>query len=68
MEKSKKGKKFYKIAYAGGRKPPEDLTDADALCEWLDERQIIDFEWKKVKAMMESARHLELDAKKGDVD
>ncbi|RXW20760.1 hypothetical protein EST38_g5103 [Candolleomyces aberdarensis] len=68
MEKNKRGKKFYRVAYAGGTKPPEDLTDADGLCEWLDERQIIDFEWKKVKAMMESARHLELEGKKGDID
>ena len=29
----KKGKKFYRVAYGGGRKPPEDLTDADEICD-----------------------------------
>lgn len=65
-----KGKKqqFYKIAWAGGKKPPDDLTDADEICEWLDDRQVIEMEWKKVKLMMDSARNLEMDAKRGDDD
>ncbi|KAF5380945.1 hypothetical protein D9615_003974 [Tricholomella constricta] len=59
---------FFRIAYVGGMKPPEDLDDADSICEWLDQRKVIDMEWKKLKDMMESARHLELDRKKGDND
>jgi len=58
---------FFPIAYAGGKKPPKDLDDADGICDWLDERKVIDMQWTKLKDMMESARHLELD-KKGDDD
>ncbi|KAG6890675.1 hypothetical protein C0995_005047 [Termitomyces sp. Mi166 len=59
---------FFRIAYAGGIEPPKDLDDADGICEWLDQRKVIDMEWMKIKDMMESARHLELDRKKGDDD
>ncbi|KAF8894643.1 hypothetical protein BD779DRAFT_1502200 [Infundibulicybe gibba] len=60
---------FFRIAFSGGKNPPEDLSDADGICDWLDERKIIDMEWKKVKDMMESARNLEMAAKRGrDVD
>jgi len=59
---------FFRIAYAGGKKPPEDLSDADGICEWLDERKVIDMQWEKIKNMMESARHLELASKKDDDD
>ncbi|GLB34929.1 putative protein with domain of unknown function (DUF4211) [Lyophyllum shimeji] len=58
---------FFPIAYAGGKKPPKDLDDADGICDWLDQRKVIDMEWTKLKDMMESARHLELE-KKGDAD
>ncbi|KAF6765226.1 hypothetical protein DFP72DRAFT_870470, partial [Ephemerocybe angulata] len=45
MQTKKKGKKqFYRVAYAGGKQPPEDLTDADELVEWMDERKIIERE------------------------
>ena len=47
--------------------PPDDLSDADALCDWLDQRRIIDTEWQKLKAMMESAHHLEIHSKNGEV-
>lgn len=57
-----------RIAYAGGKKPPKDLGDADGICDWLDERKIIDMEWQKVTAMMERARHLEMAKKRGDDD
>ncbi|KAF9482783.1 hypothetical protein BDN70DRAFT_874567 [Pholiota conissans] len=53
-------KGFYRIAYAGG-KPPKDLDDADGLCDWLDKRKLIDMEWQRLKFMMESARHLEME-------
>lgn len=57
---------FFRIAYAGGKRPPEELDDADGICDWLDERKVIDMQWEKVKLMMESAQHLELASKTGD--
>ncbi|KJA27187.1 hypothetical protein HYPSUDRAFT_63453 [Hypholoma sublateritium FD-334 SS-4] len=57
---------FLRVAYAGGREPPEDLEDADGLCDWLDRRKIIDTEWQTMKLMMESARHLELEKRHVD--
>ncbi|KAF9005684.1 hypothetical protein BDQ17DRAFT_1408378 [Cyathus striatus] len=63
-----KRKVFHKVAYAGGKLPPEDLSDADELCEWLDERKIVDMEWQKMKTMMDRARHLEMATKKGEED
>ncbi|KAJ7582677.1 hypothetical protein C8J56DRAFT_1015417 [Mycena floridula] len=62
------GKKFVRVAYAEGKTPPEDTEDADAICEWLDERRVIDTEWQKLKSLMESARNLEVAAKRGDAD
>jgi hypothetical protein len=52
---------FHRVAYAGGREPPTDLEDADGLCDWLDKRKVIDMEWQRMKSMMESARHLDMD-------
>jgi len=54
---------FHRVAYSGGISPPDDLSDADALCEWLDQRKIIDVELHKLKDMMESAHHLEIHGK-----
>ena len=51
------------MAYPGGRDPPKDLQDADGLCDWLDERKLIEMEWHKMEEMMESARHLEMNGK-----
>ncbi|CCM02373.1 uncharacterized protein FIBRA_04468 [Fibroporia radiculosa] len=59
---------FVRVAYAGSMKPPEDLSDADAIMEWLDSRGVINFEWLKIKEMMESARNLESRARKGEDD
>jgi len=59
---------FHPIAFFKGKEPPEDLSDADGLYDWLDERKIIDLEWQRLKNMMESARHLELGNKKGELD
>ncbi|KAG7092473.1 hypothetical protein E1B28_008825 [Marasmius oreades] len=60
---------FVRVAFAGGRKPPEDIQDADAICEWLDERRVIDFEWQRLNGVMENARNLEMMAKRGqDLD
>ncbi|OBZ75568.1 Uncharacterized protein C17H9.06c [Grifola frondosa] len=59
------GRGFVRVAYE--KQPPDDLTDADGIMDWLDERGIINGEWQKIKQMMESARHLEM--RKGeDVD
>ncbi|RDB21388.1 Uncharacterized protein C17H9.06c [Hypsizygus marmoreus] len=68
LHASKQSGGFFRIAYAGGKKPPDDLDDADGICEWLDERKVIDMEWKKIQDMMESARHLDLASKRGDGD
>lgn len=59
---------FCKIAYAGGRKPPKDLTDGDGILEWLDERGIVDNQWQLVKAMMDRARNLESEGRRGGDD
>lgn len=59
---------FVPVAYAGGTKPPEDLTDADAIMNWLDERGVIATEWHKVKQVMEDALNLEAASKRGDDD
>lgn len=67
-EQAGKLKKFVRVSYAGGKKPPEDLQDADGICEWLEDRKFVEVEWQKVKEMMESARHLEMASKRGEDD
>jgi hypothetical protein len=57
---------FVTVAFSGGLRPPDDLSDADAIMDWLDQRHIISNEWQKIKQMMDSARNLEIAAKKGD--
>ncbi len=59
---------FVRVAYAGGKEPPDDLSDADGIMNWLDERGVIGMEWQKIKEMMETARNLEVAAKRGDED
>lgn len=59
---------FVHVAFGKGKKPPKDLTDADGIMDWLDERGVIDAEWHNIKQLMESARNLETAAKKGDDD
>ncbi len=59
---------FVRVAYAGGVKPPNDLSDADGIMTWLDERGIIAMEYQKINHMMESATHLEVASKRGDQD
>jgi hypothetical protein len=64
---SKRG--FVRMAFAGGRKPPEDVTDADGIMDWLDQRGVIEIQWQNIKDMMDSARNLEMRAKRqGDMD
>ncbi|KAL0581727.1 hypothetical protein V5O48_000309 [Marasmius crinis-equi] len=59
---------FVRVAFAGGKKPPKDTQDADAICDWLDERRVIDIEWSRLKGIMDNARNLEMMAKKGEDD
>lgn len=62
---------FVRVAFAKGIKPPNDLTDADGIMDWLDQRGIIDLEWHNVRELMESARNLEMISKRGgenDID
>ncbi|RPD66233.1 hypothetical protein L226DRAFT_500420 [Lentinus tigrinus ALCF2SS1-7] len=66
LKASREGRGFVQVAYANGRQPPEDLKDADAIMDWLDERQIINIQWQEIKAMMENARHLEVKGGRGD--
>ncbi|KAI0374990.1 hypothetical protein BV20DRAFT_1118198 [Pilatotrama ljubarskyi] len=61
----REGRSFVRVAYAAGKQPPEDLTDADAIMDWLDERQVINLQWHEIKNMMESARHLEVKGGRG---
>ncbi|KAI6022694.1 hypothetical protein EDC04DRAFT_2727848 [Pisolithus marmoratus] len=59
---------FVQVAYVGSILPPEDLKNADKFMEWLDQRGVIDMEWKKIRQMMESARNLEFSARRGEID
>ncbi|KAH9842621.1 uncharacterized protein C8Q71DRAFT_853161 [Rhodofomes roseus] len=59
---------FVRVAFARGVEPPDDLSDADGIMDWLDQRGVINIEWQKLKEMMESARNLEMKAKKGADD
>ena len=59
------GRGFVKVSYSGSVRPPEDISDADQIMEWLDSRGIVAAEWTKVKQMMEKATSLEADMKRG---
>ena len=66
--RSSKQRVYVPVAYAGGTKPPDDLSDADGIMNWLDERGLISTEWQKIKEMMESAHNLEVASKRGEDD
>lgn len=68
LHAAKQSKGFIRVAYEGRRRPPKDLSDADGICEWLDERKLIDMGWQRIKDIMESARHLEMVPGKEDAD
>lgn len=55
---------FVRVAFSKGLQPPDDLTDADGIMDWLDERGVIGMEWNKIKQLMERARQLEAKAGK----
>ncbi|KAG2157136.1 hypothetical protein DEU56DRAFT_763238 [Suillus clintonianus] len=60
---------FVRIAFGGGIKPPKDMRDADKVMDWLDQRGLVEFEWQRVRQMMDNARNLEMRAKRGgDLD
>lgn len=59
---------FVRVAFAGGITPPADVSDADGLMDWFDQRGVIDAQWQKVKTLMESARNLDMKAKRGEED
>lgn len=56
---------FVRIAFAGGIEPPKDMRDADRVMDWLDQRGLIECEWQRVRGLMDSARNLEMRAKRG---
>ncbi|PFH54330.1 hypothetical protein AMATHDRAFT_78594 [Amanita thiersii Skay4041] len=66
LHASKQSRGFIRVSYAGGKLPPKDLDDADGICEWLDDRKIIDINCQRIKIIMESARHLEMISNKED--
>ncbi|KAI0093919.1 hypothetical protein BDY19DRAFT_1045155 [Irpex rosettiformis] len=66
--KSTRRRVFVPVAYAGGTRPPDDLSDADGIMNWLDERGVISSEWHKIKEMMDSATNLEVASKRGEGD
>ena len=66
LKPGQEDRSFVRVAYAKGKQPPSDLSDADAIMDWLDERQVINIQWQEIKTMMEDARHLEVKGAKGD--
>jgi hypothetical protein len=56
---------FVRIAFAGGIEPPRDMRDADKVMDWLDQRGSIEFEWQRVRELMDRARNLEIRSKRG---
>lgn len=67
VAKQEKGAgRFVRVAWPEGLQPPKDLQDADGICDWLDQRKVVEMEWEKLKGYMERARGLELATKRGD--
>jgi hypothetical protein len=42
------------------------MRDADKVMDWLDQRGLIEFEWQRVRGLMDRARNLEMRSKRGD--
>ena len=68
LHSSLHGSGFHRVAYFHGIEPPDDLSDADGLCDWLDQRCIIDREWQKLEKLMESAHRVEFHSKNAEDD
>lgn len=63
------GTGYIRVDYGGtSLEQPEDMEDADGICEWLDKRKMIDMEWQLLKKKMDDARHLEMAVKRGEDD
>lgn len=48
-----------RVGFWKGLQPPEDLTDADGVMDWLDQRGFVQMEWQRIKDMMSSASKLD---------
>jgi hypothetical protein len=59
---------FVAVRAEGARRPPTDLDDADGIVDWLDSRQVIQDEYRKIKSMIEQAHNLDSAVKKGEDD
>ncbi|KAF8328907.1 uncharacterized protein EI90DRAFT_2997683 [Cantharellus anzutake] len=55
---SRKGK-FAKTPSRASKQMPEDVEDPVQIMEWLDRRGIVDYEYSRMKKLMESARNLD---------
>lgn len=61
-----RGEKFVKVNWGHSSEIPEDVEDPVQIMEWLDRRGIIDYEYSKIKKLMESARNLDAQGKDED--
>lgn len=57
---------FVRVGFAGGKKPPKNLQDADGIYEWLVDRGEVNTQWLIVKVMLENAEKLEMGGKLED--
>ena len=55
-------------AAAADVSPPDDISDADQVMDWLDNLNAIHEEWQKVKKLMTDTTNFEADAKRGGDD
>jgi len=67
VDELRRGSKFVRVGYYKGLLPPEDITDADGVMDWLDQRGFVKLEWEKIRQMMDSSSKLETMGD-GDVD
>jgi len=62
------GKAFVRVTWGAKVPLPHDVTDGDEVMKWLDDRGIIQAEWRKLKKLMEGAHHLDSRTQQGDLD
>ncbi|KAJ7905546.1 hypothetical protein B0H14DRAFT_2660666 [Mycena olivaceomarginata] len=46
----------------------KDMDDADAIYEWLDQRNKVEIEWQKIKLILEQAQNVDSATKRGKTD
>ena len=68
MDELRRGSKFVRVGYYKGLLPPADLTDADGIMDWLDQRGFVKLEWEKIRELMESSSNLDARRDGDDVD